>query len=182
MFKNSDLIIPRDKKGTRHEVGIGNQYSDLPGEGHKDLQGGPCGHHPQRDKCLTGAQVRGNDYRGTSLILSVSQWWSPSWPWKAKPHWKPKKARVGCWWSEAALSHVHCPRGAVLDGFDGDSGFPPSFCSGCSHYRLELAGWLWWWLVGCQCLESSTPTVSLSIGVGWRKSHSVFIIKGLAMA
>lgn len=163
MFKNSDLITLWDKEGTRQAVGSGDRDSDLPREAHKESQRGPCGHWPRRDeKRLTGAQVGGNDYRGTlppdpERLLGMKQTWGL----RGKTSLKAKEGQSGL----------------TAAGPDGDSDFLPSFCPYCSHYLCDLGDF-----ACCQFLESSVPTVTLSIGVGGRKSHSVFIIKGLAMA
>lgn len=97
MFKNSDLITPRDKEGRRQAVGSGDRDSDLPREAHNESQGGPCGHWPRRDeKRLTGAQVRGNDYRGTlppdpERLLVMKQTWGL----RGKASLKAKEGRAG---------------------------------------------------------------------------------------
>lgn len=79
MFKNSDLIKPLDKERIRHAVGSGDRSSDLPGAAHQENQVilWPIAHGDD-EKCLTGAQVRGNDDRGTSspdpeCVLAMKQ-------------------------------------------------------------------------------------------------------------
>lgn len=73
MFKNSDLIIPRDKKGTRHEVGIGNQYSDSQEKGTKTSREAPV--------AITHREISAwQELRSEGMIIEghLWSWVSPS--------------------------------------------------------------------------------------------------------
>lgn len=104
---------------------------------------------------------------------------------EAKPHWALREGGQAC-------SHRR-PRGESKCAPHSQS---PSRCGGrpkegsyCpslsgsfhSHYLFVIGGFSLMPFTGCRCLELSVPTVKSRFGMGERKSHSVFIRRGLTV-